>query len=137
MNSKSLRYQHLSADPICEDGRQLRIESHADEHTAFLAIDDTRQSREGHPDPVAYISAEDVPSAVVALFASTNFTALNAPDETTAKLQQLAGQFIDVFREAMVPSFRDEFKKALDEAKDDWDAKCRVSDIINRYENLR
>lgn len=133
MNSNPLRYSHEHVDPICTDGRTVRIESHVDQGTAFLAIDGADGSR----DNTGYITFDDVPSAVVALFASTSFTQIESADETTKKLQALATQFIDTFREAMVPCFRQEFQKAIDEAETDWDAKCRVSQIISRYENLR
>lgn len=134
MNSKPLRYNHEHVDPLYTDGRTLRIDAHADPHIALI-------SSQGHAEREAsYIHAKDVPSAVVALLVSTQFTRfseLETSDPAMRKLKEIAQEFIHVFREAMVPSFREEFTKALDEAESDWDLKCRMASIINRYENLR
>lgn len=134
---KPLRYTHHSNDPLCA-GQSVQIGNYTDEN--IVLISPKTEDKNGFPQATgtaSYLHVDDVASAVVALLTNTGFTQREPVDETDARLQGLAADFIDTFREAMVPNFRDEFRKAIDEAEDDWDAKCRVNEIIRRYEQLR
>jgi len=130
-------YVHSGADPLHTDHREVTVGPTCTEGVALISS--TPAGGRPH-DGSIYIDRENTASAVVALLVSTGFCdseGVADADPHQQRMHELARAFVDAFREAMVPLFRERMRAALDEAEDDWDAKCRVSGIINEYESLR
>lgn len=126
-------HHHTAEDPIRHAAYE--ITSHADPKVALLVA--SNPAGEGGAERSLYIHQDDVPGAVVALLTNTAFLKRAPADEHEALMLSAAADFIDAFREAMVPTFRERFQTAMDEATSDWDLKCRMAEVINDYENLR
>lgn len=124
---RSLHYVHSSADAVFPENRTVSVLPYAGPEIALISGDSESM----------YLHADDLPSAVVALIAGTGFVDRKPRDAAETKLQALALEFIDTFREAMVPNFRESLQQAIDGAKDDWDAKCRAAEVVSRYDRLR
>lgn len=132
MNTQPLRYRHTSADPI-SSGCSIEIGSHADDETAMIQL----HRSSGTQDACGYLHRENAASAIVAIITGTQFLHHGGQHPAEAKLKELAQEFIDVFRETMVPHFREDLLAAVTEAETDWEAKCAAARIIDRYEDLR
>lgn len=121
-----IRYSHRSQNHFNET---FEVQSHAEKGTGFVA--GSAGNGTAH-----YYEEEDIESIIVALVASVGY--LDEPkDGIEGVRQDLIATFIESFRESMVPTFREELRRIVNEAEDDWSAKCQASDMINRYENLR
>ena len=133
MHTEHLIYQHTAADPI--QGTYFEVTGHADPQTALVVAQKERD--EGAGSHALYVHQDDVAGVVVALLTNTRFIESTPTNKHDERLIAAAQGFIDAFREAMVPTFRERFQKAMDEATSDWDLKCRMSRIVDDYENLR
>lgn len=133
MHTEHLIYSHTGEDPIRHTS--FEVTGHADPTTALVVAQDSAD--EGAGSHALYIHQDDVAGAVVALLTNTRFVEAAPTSKHDERLIAAAQGFIDAFREAMVPTFRERFQKAMDEATSDWDLKCRMSRIVDDYENLR
>ncbi|WP_181272789.1 hypothetical protein [Brevibacterium oceani] len=124
-----LFYHHEYPDPLYED-RTVMVGGHADPEIALIA-------HKGN-DAAIYIPRSEVESVIVALAVGTSYVTRSRPDRVSKNYRPNAmSGFVESFREAMVPTFRDRMRAAIDAAEDDWAAKCAVTNIVNEYERLR
>lgn len=136
--SKHLFHHHVATDQI--RSARYEVTGHADPEVALIISAPEPDAADTEHDHTLYVHRDDVPGMVVALLANTAFLEQQTDptiNPVAARLVHVGQLFVDAYREAMVPQFRQRFQQAMDEATSDWDLKCRMATIVDEYEQLR